>query len=183
VTLTHEERAAVDLGKAITRRANRERNTALRAERKERTKAVIASTAPGKRDPRQRDAGFLSWLHVDIPCIGCLIEGPGAVGFANIEAAHQKLNIAAAGWSKGLGPRVHDVGRTCPLCAWHHTIAANSCDRGQRQFWDRMGLGDDVASFCRDLGEAFRAGQSGREVVLSYVAAAKAGRAMKESQS
>lgn len=183
MTLTHEERAAVDLGKAITRRANRERNTALRAERKERTKAVIASTAPGKRDPRQRDAGFLSWLHVDIPCIGCLIEGPGPVGFATIEAAHLKISLADKGWAKaGLGNRTHDA-RCVALCAWHHRLAANSCDTGgQMKFFTRLGLGADVADLCRDLFDAYRAGQSGREVVLSYVAAAKVARAMEESQ-
>lgn len=174
IRLTVEERAVVALGKAITGRVNRARNVDLRAERKERQKAVVESTAPNRRDPRQRNAGFLSWLHHDLPCIGCLVEGPGPVGFATIEAAHQKVAIAAKGWAKGgLGPRVHDLGRTCPLCAWHHTVAANACDNGQRQFWDRLGLGDDVADFCAALADAFTNHQPGRAVVVAFADAAK----------
>jgi hypothetical protein len=178
MTLTHEERQAVDLGKKLTRRENQARNRTLRAERKERTKAVIASTAPGKRDPRQRDAEFLSWLHVDIPCIGCLIEGPGPVEFATIEACHLKISIAGKGWAKaGLGNRTHDQ-KCVAMCAWHHRLAANSCDTGgQLKFFTRVGLGTDVADFCRDLFNAFRAGNSGRDVVMAWVAAAKANRA------
>ena len=76
---------------------------------------------------------------------------------------------------------VHDLGRTCPLCAWHHTIAANACDKGQRQFWDRLGLGDEVADFCRDLGEAYRTGRPGRPVITSFAAAAIANRAALQS--
>jgi len=178
LNLTAEQRAIVAQAKEITKTSQAERNRALRAERKERRKQLAQSTAPNKRDPRQLDAGFLSWLHVDLPCIGCLIEGPGPVGFASIEAAHQKVAIAAKGWSKGgLGPRVHDAGRTCPLCQWHHTIAANACDNGQRQFWDRLGLGDDVADFCRELALAYRNHDDGAQVVKSWAAAGLAGRA------
>lgn len=178
MTLTHEERQAVDLGKAITRRENQARNRARRAESKERQKAVIASTAPGKRDPRQRDAAFLSWLHEDIPCLGCLIEGPGPVAYATIEACHLKISIAAKGWAKaGLGNRTHDH-RCAPLCAWHHRLAANSCDTGgQLKFFTRLGLGTDVADFCRELFDAFKAGNSGRDVVMAWVVAARANRA------
>ena len=179
ITLTAEQREIVAQGKAITKASNAERNKALRAERKERRKQLAESAAPNKRDPRQLDAGFMSWLHVDLPCIACLIEGPGAVEYANIEAAHQKVAIAAKGWSKGgLGPRVHDGGRTCPLCAWHHTIAANACDKGQRQFWDRLGLGDDIADFCRDLYTAYRAHDDGATVVRSWAAAGLSGRVL-----
>ena len=29
----------------------------------------------GQRDPRQEDAAYLAWLHVDTDCIACMIEG------------------------------------------------------------------------------------------------------------
>lgn len=175
---TLEERRVLELANKIKKRESQERARARAAQRRESAKAREEAPSSNQRDPRQRDAGFLAWLHENLPCIGCLVEGPGPVEFANIEAAHQKVAIAAKGWSKGgLGPRVHDLGRTCPLCAWHHTLAVNACDKGQRQFWDRLGLGDEVADFCRDLANAYKAGRPGRPVVTSFAAAAIANRA------
>lgn len=176
LNLTAEQRAIVAQAKAITKGSQAERNRAARAERKERRKQLAESAAPNKRDPRQLDAGFLAWLHVDLPCIGCLIEGPGPVGYGEIEACHQKLSIAAKGWAKaGLGPRTHDH-RCVPLCQWHHTIAANACDKGQRQFWDRLGLGDDVATFCAELYSAYRCHEYGEPIIRAWAGVGKAGR-------
>lgn len=126
--------------------------------------------AKGHRDPRQVDPAFMAWLHVDTDCIACLIEGrPDQPG--PIEAAHQKLAIAAKGWREGgLGPRVHDH-RCAPLCAWHHRLAPNSCDTGgQRKFWDRLGLGDGVADFCRDLYAAFTTDEPPMPIIRAYAA-------------
>ncbi len=175
--LTAEQRAIVAQAKEITKGSQSERNRALRAERKERRKQLAESAAPNKRDPRQHDAGFLAWLHVDLPCIGCLIEGPGPVGYGEIEACHQKVAIASKGWSKGgLGPRVSDA-RACPLCVWHHRLAGNSCDTGgQRKFWDRVGLGDEVATFCAELYSAYRCHEYGEPIILGWAAAGKAAR-------
>lgn len=124
--------------------------------------------AKGQRDPRQEDPAFMAWLHVDSDCIACLIEGrPANPG--PIEAAHQKLAIASRGWREGgLGPRIHDA-RCVPLCAWHHRLAPNSCDTGgQRKFWDRLGLGDRIADFCRDLHAAFKSGEPALPVVMAW---------------
>lgn len=124
----------------------------------------------GQRDPRQKNDAFLSWLHVDTDCIACLIEGrPANPG--PIEAAHQKLAISAKGWREGgLGPRIHDA-RCCPLCAWHHRLAPNSCDTGgQRKFWDRLGLGDGVADFCSDLYAAFRTDEPALPIIQRWAA-------------
>lgn len=126
--------------------------------------------AQGQRDPRQVNPGFMAWLHVDTDCIACLIEGrPAQPG--PIEAAHQKLAIASKGWREGgLGPRVHDH-RCAPLCAWHHRLAPNSCDTGgQRKFWDRLGLGDRVADFCRDLHTAYTTEEPAMPIIRAYAA-------------
>lgn len=175
LTRTLEERRAIEIANGVKKRESQERARARAAQRRQTQAAIKESAAPNKRDPRQKEAAFMAWLHIDLPCIGCLIEGPGPVGHANIEAAHQKQSIAAKGWSKsGLGPRTHDF-KACPLCIWHHRLARNSCDvGGQAKFWDRLGIGDDVADFCRDLFAAFRADEPGRPVVLAYAAAGRA---------
>lgn len=154
-----EDRNTIALADAIKRRE--------RKARKEARPAPAHPTAKGQREPRQEDGGYLAWLHQDIPCIACLIEG-GSRYTTPIEAAHQKLAIAAHGWKEGGGgKRTHDH-RCVPLCRWHHQLAPGACDNGQRQFWDRLGLGDDVAQFCADLYAAFRSGRSGGVVVLDY---------------
>ncbi len=124
----------------------------------------------GQRDPREHDAAYLAWLHVDTDCVACLIEGRPA-NRGPIEAAHQKLAIAAKGWREGgLGPRIHDA-RCCPLCACHHRLAPNSCDTGgQRKFWDRLGLGDDIADFCAALHQAFRSDAPAMPVIRAFAA-------------
>ena len=132
----------------------------------------------GQRDPRQEDAAYLAWLHVDTDCIACMIEGRPAFGGGGshvIEAAHQKLAIASRGWREGgLGPRIHDA-RCVPLCAWHHRLAPNSCDSGgQRKFWDRLGLGDRIADLCADLYAAFKADAPAMAVLRRFAAMAKA---------
>ncbi|ASE38442.1 hypothetical protein [Brevundimonas vesicularis] len=127
--------------------------------------------AKGQRDPRQVDAAYLAWLHVDTDCIACLIEGrphnPHGLQ-STIEAAHQNLAIASKGWrERGGGKRIHDA-RCVPLCTLHHTGLPNACDNGQRKFWDRLGLGDAVADFCRDLHAAFTADEPALPIIHRY---------------
>lgn len=179
LSYTAEQRAKIAEAEQIKRAVAKPLKAANRLEKKARQKALIQSEAPNKRDPRQVDAGFMSWLHVDLPCIGCLIEGPGPVGYATIEAAHLKMSIHAKGWKKaGLGPRTHDA-RCAPLCQWHHRISRNSCDvGGQANFWARMGLGDDVADFCAELFHAYRTHDDGAVVVRAWAAAGLSGRAL-----
>lgn len=133
----------------------------------------------GQRDPRQKDAAFLSWLHVDTACIACLIEGEPANphGLANaIEAAHQNLAIAGKGWrERGGGKRIHDA-RCVPLCTLHHTGLPNACDNGQRKFWVRLGLGDRIADLCADLFAAFKADKPAIEVIRLYADSTGKGR-------
>lgn len=127
--------------------------------------------AKGQRDPRQTDAAYLSWLHEDTVCIACLIEGEpmNPHGLPNrIEAAHQNLAIAGKGWrERGGGKRIHDA-RTVPLCTLHHTGLPNACDNGQRKFWDRLGLGDDIADFAAALYAAFKHGAPALQVIQQF---------------
>ncbi len=169
ITFTASERATLDEAAKIKRQANREKRMERKEAARQHIRAVVEAKAPGQRNPREKDAAFMSWLHEDIPCIACVIEGPGPDGAHNIEAAHQKLAIASKGWTiGGLGPRVSD-NRCVALCAWHHRLAPNSCDTGgQRKFWDRLGIGDDVADLCRSLYAAFLAGQDGEPVVRRF---------------
>lgn len=156
---------------------------AIRAKDRKAAKALrpakVIPTAKGQRQPRDKDSGFLSWLHDSIPCIACLIDGRSPNPH-HIEAAHQKLAIAAAGWKEGGGGvRTHDH-RCVPLCRWHHQDAPNACDKGQRKFWDRLGLGDGVATLCGDLYAAFKGGSSGRAVVIGFANLARSQRSIIE---
>lgn len=135
--------------------------------------STIVNTSPlRQREPRVRDPKYLNWLHRDLRCFACMVEGPSHVQtmgrFNPIEAAHQKLAIASKGWREGGGGVRVDDSRCVPLCTWHHRIAPHACDNGQRQFWDRLGLGDDVADLCRDLHAAYLAGEPGHVVLSDY---------------
>ena len=76
-----------------------------------------------------------------------------------------KLGIASHGWTEcGRGVRPNDA-RCLPVCAWHHRLAPDACDVNQRKFFDRIGLGDDVADLCDELYAAYRHGQDGAAVI------------------
>lgn len=123
---------------------------------------------------RERDLGFLSWLHEGIPCVACLIEGPPANphGLPNpLEAAHQHMAIGSrSDWNGRSRGRKGPDEAAVILCRFHHQILPNACDRAQRKFWDRLGLGDRVADLCDALLAAFRGGSSGAAVVRRFAA-------------
>jgi hypothetical protein len=130
----------------------------------------LANTAPlRQREPRVRDKKYLAWLHHGLPCAACAIRGDGAAwpGF-RVEAAHIKLGIASRGWTEcGRGVRPSDS-RCLPLDAWCHRLAPDACDVNQRQFFDRLGLGDAVADLCSELYQAFQHGQDGAAVIRRW---------------
>lgn len=137
---------------------------ARKAERGQRS--VWNRTKP--KGGHEADKGYMSWQHEEgLPCIGCLLDGPPSaerlMGEPNpIEVAHQRVD----GWKKGVKG---DDRNSVPLCRWHHQLAPNACDKGQKKFWDRLGLGDLIADFCRDLHAAFTGGSSGHAVIAKYV--------------
>lgn len=141
----------------------------LRLERKarkaDRTPHFNSRPFPAREKPRrQRDAGFISWLH-DLPCIACEILGQAPSAHAHIEAAHQKAQDAARGWNKRLGVRPDDE-QCCPLCAWHHRLAPTCCDPAQAKFWALLNV--DVIDFCRALYAAYLAGGDGAAIVHTF---------------
>lgn len=163
---TVEERKVLAAAQKIKARERKDRAAARPAR--------VAPTAPGQRRPREEDRAYLSWLHQGIPCIACVIDrGRGvtmtvATGANPLEAAHQKLAIASAGWKEGGGgKRTHDA-RCVILCRLHHQGLPGACDNGQRNFWDRYGLGDRVGDFCAALVQAYKNGCSGAEVVQHW---------------
>ncbi|MDP1598976.1 hypothetical protein [Phenylobacterium sp.] len=115
----------------------------------------------------EADAGFMSWLHdSELTCVACEIEGPPTAdqlkGEPNpMEVAHQRVD----GWKKGV--KGHDR-NSCILCRWHHQLAPNACDKGQRQFWARLRV--EASDFVTALHQAYRSGNDGQVVIVRFIA-------------
>ena len=114
----------------------------------------------------EADREFMSWQHESgLVCIACEIEGPPTAaqlqGERNpIEVAHQRVD----GWKKGV--KGHDR-HSCPLCRWHHRLAPNACDKGQRQFWARFEI--DPADYVTALHQAYRSNSDGLVVQGRFI--------------
>jgi hypothetical protein len=121
---------------------------------------------------REVDPAFMRWQHESgLTCIACAIEGPPSVAMLQgernpIEVAHQRVG----GWKKGVRG---DDKNSAPLCRWHHQLAPNACDKGQRHFWQRLGVGENVGAFCAALHDAYTCGRSGQAVIDRFVQEAR----------
>lgn len=123
---------------------------------------------------RERDLGYLAWLHDGLECIACVCFGQTG---APIEAAHQKIQSAEKGLNRKAGVRPDDW-QTLPLCATHHRQPPFCCDPAQGKFWSIVGLSaEDVADFCRALHDAFLASLPGLPVVRRFASLATSRRA------
>jgi len=140
-----------------------ERDAKKIARAKARVKRERALTgAPGQRQPTNRDDGYMAWIHEQgLPCVACLNLGKPAYSGPNpIEAAHQWV---VRGPMKGKRAG-HD---TCvPLCRWHHQLAPNACDKGQRAFWALLEI--DPADLSSTLYGAYKAGLDGRQALRRF---------------
>ena len=153
--------------RGIRKRYNDERKRQLKAEKRVREKR----TGRARRDV---DETYIGWLHVDLPCIACLLFGETA---ARIEAAHQKINAPTRGVQKRLGVRPSDMW-CVPLCESHHRSGPLRCDPAQAKFWGTVGLNSDqVADFCIALYRAFEAEADGAAIVRDFASLAAAQRA------
>lgn len=152
--LAPAKRAAAD-----ERRANRKAEKVNRPTRVDHKR----SKPKGGRD---LDPDFVAWQHESgLTCIACdMLGAPTAAqlqGERNpIEVAHQRVD----GWKKGV--RGHDR-HSCPLCRWHHQLAPNACDKGQKAFWDRLGI--DASDYCAALYAAFKGGSPGAAVIRKFI--------------
>jgi hypothetical protein len=142
------------------------------AQRQERRADQRKREKAGGRTRRERDDGYLAWLHEGLPCIACLVLG-APIPIANpIEAAHQKIQAADRGVHRRLGVRPSDIW-CVPLCVSHHREGPICCDPAQRKFWAVVGLEpEDVVDFCRDLHGAYLAERDGEAVVRDYASLA-----------
>jgi hypothetical protein len=166
--LTLEERELLARAHAIKARVRKE-NKKLRP-------AKVQPAAEGQRRPRVRCADHLGFIHEVGLCVACEIEGaPDTKSEPNpLEAAHQKLAIASKGWTgSGKGVRSDDE-KSVGLCRWHHQLAPNACDKGQRKFWDRLNIGDRIADLCAALVAARPDAVAGRAVVRRFAVEARA---------
>lgn len=120
MTMSQEEREAVQRGKAITARLNKERRLAAKAAR-----------TPEKRNRgREIDNGFRQYVRRQ-PCEarrlgGC--EGP-------IQHAHVSYRVDGIPNSFGRGVKNHDRHGN-PLCAGHHDLQGRM---GEKPFWSLVG--------------------------------------------
>lgn len=123
---------------------------------------------------RERDVGFLIWLHEDLPCIACCLLGETNTP---IEAAHQKIQAASRGVHKRLGVRPSDMW-CVPLCRSHHREGPLCCDPAQTKFWLIVGLEpEQVADFCMDLYRAYEQERDGSVIVRDFASLAAGQRA------
>jgi hypothetical protein len=125
---------------------------------------------------RERDVGYLAWLHQDLPCVACLVLGPAPADSDHIEASHQKINAASRGVFKRLGVRPSDW-LCLPICKGHHRTSTPCCDPAQARFWCVVGLGpEEVADFCKALYRAYEQESDGAQVVRDFASLATGNR-------
>jgi hypothetical protein len=136
-----ETRHAYEIVKADKKRQRTERKEAAR----QHIRAIVASTAPGKRQPRERDNGFLAFVRRH-PCCVC--------GRSPVEAAHTRFTNRDVGrMNPGMGCKPSD--RFCtPLCPDHHR--AQHARGNEAAWWAEQGVDPDAIS--AQLYAAFLAG-------------------------
>lgn len=142
---TREAYAKVRADKA---RLRKERKAAAIAH----IKAVTSSTAPGKRQPRERNNAFLAFVRRH-PCAVC--------GSSPVDAAHTRFGNPAVGrLNPGMGAKPSDRFAT-PLCRTHHE--AQHAHGNERAWWASVGIDPDALS--ASLYAAFLAGSDPVQMV------------------
>ena len=121
---------------------------------------AIARDAPGQRQPRQRDNGYLAWLR-RLPCVAGVIEG-GCAG--PIQAAHIRFSDAGRGRVNPGMMRKPDDSSAVSLCERHHL---HDQHRGsERKFWERLGV--EPSALAAALYAAYQAGGDGAAVIREF---------------
>lgn len=155
--------------KDILRKADRIRRDAQRVERKiakatklERARLALQTAETKFRQPRQRDAAYLSWLR-RAPCLFCEIRGTVQIG--RTEAAHVRRSYPEPGWRPvGAAEKPSDFRclPQCPAChAWQH-------QHDNHGFYAELGI--YPPSVCAELKSEQEAGADPVETIQNIAA-------------
>lgn len=157
-----ERRELADIerrAKALRAKKNAEAKERAARDRKGREKAL--SRAPGQRQPRERDPGYLAFLR-RLPCIASVVGIPGCEG--PTQAAHLRFSDVAQGRrNPGMAAKPSDRFAN-PLCATHHLRDQHA--REERAFWNSLGI--DPGDLSAALYAAYLAGEDGTAVLRRF---------------
>ena len=140
-----EDRAVLDAAAKIKRAENKAKRLARKEEARQHIRAVVESRAPNKRQPREKNNGFLAFVRRH-PCCVC--------GGSPVDAAHTRFtNLKVGRANPGMGSKPSDRFAT-PLCRADHT--AQHMRGNEAAWWAEHGLDPDEIS--ARLFAAFLAG-------------------------
>jgi len=164
IRLDSERRARLAAAKAeiaeILDPVKAEERTRRKQDAREARKRV-GKRAPGQRQDRERDPGFLAFLR-RLECIAGLVEG-GCSGA--VQAAHTRYSDAKHGRrNSGMQAKPSDRHAT-PLCTGHHLHDQHT--GSEIAFWSRLGV--DPGELSAALYEAYLAGGDGVCVLRRFV--------------
>jgi hypothetical protein len=151
-----ETRDAYAIVRADKARMRKERKEAAR----QHIRAIVATKAPGQREPRERDNGYLQSLR-RLPCAVC--------GSTPCDAAHLRFqNLDAGRVNPGMGKKPHDR-HAVNLCRACHT---DQHANNEKAWWAAHRMDPDA--LAAGLYAAFLAGGDMAAVVQEYRPAVRA---------
>lgn len=169
--------------KDLVRRADRIRLDAQKVARKaakavklQRARELLAAKEAQFRQPRARDAAFLSWLR-RAPCLVCAILGEPQT--TRTEAAHIRRSYPEPGWRPVGGAEKPSDLRAIPLSAWWHRLAPNSQHAEDSAAWYEQ-FGIYPPSVCAELKAAQEAGADPVDAVTAIAGEIRNGRGANE---
>ena len=158
-----ERRELADIerrAKALRAKKNAEAKERAAKDRKGRNKAL--SRAPGQRQPRERDPGYLAFLR-RLPCVVGPIKGDCCGG--RTDPAHIRFADPKAGRrNPGLSAKPDD--KWClPVCRFHHE--AQHAYGNEAEWW-AVEVGADPTDLARAFYAAYLAGEDGHDVLRRF---------------
>lgn len=164
MALTAEQRARkAQLEREIAEIMDPENKAAKERRRQERAASIkrVGKRAPGQRQPREHDAGYLAFLR-RLPCIAGVMGRDDCAGAT--QAAHLRFSDAARGRvNPGMQSRPSDRFAT-PICEHHHLRDQHA--RQEQAFWNSLGV--DPGDLSAALYAAYLAGEDGLTVLRRF---------------
>lgn len=159
MTLTHEQRQRESAARREIQAVRKEAKANAPVKVKQ---ARAFPVAPGQRQPRERDPGFLAFLR-RLPCIAGVMGLEGCQGAT--QAAHIRFSDADKGRrNPGMQSKSSDKFAT-PLCAAHHLHDQHL--RKEQKFWAEVGV--DPGDLAAALHAAYLAGDDGAAVLHQFI--------------